>query len=66
MNGRLGIRVTCNRGLPCRETYPSPGKTYVGISRFEFDGFLKDGGIEDHAYGIFDLEEDLKTIGANT
>jgi predicted HTH domain antitoxin len=34
----------------------------LGLSRFEFDGFLKDRNIYDHAYGIEDLEQDLETL----
>lgn len=31
-------------------------------SRFEFDGFLKERGIEDHAYSSEDLAEDVKAM----
>ncbi|WP_419804367.1 UPF0175 family protein [Terriglobus sp.] len=34
----------------------------LGMSRFEFDGFLNSRHIEDHAYGVEDLEQDLQTI----
>jgi len=34
----------------------------LGLSRFGFDGFLKDRNIYDHAYGIEDLEQDLKSL----
>lgn len=34
----------------------------LGISRFEFDGFLKARNIYDHAYGIEDLEQDRETL----
>jgi predicted HTH domain antitoxin len=36
----------------------------LGLSRLEFDGFLKERGIRDHAYGIEDLLEDQKTLDA--
>ena len=34
----------------------------LGLSRFEFDGFLKNRGIQDHAYDVGDLEEDLEAL----
>jgi len=33
------------------------------MTRFEFDGFLKDRGIYDHAYSVEDLGRDLETLG---
>jgi predicted HTH domain antitoxin len=32
------------------------------ISRFEFDALLKRGYVEDHAYDVEDLEQDLETL----
>ena len=34
----------------------------LGISRFEFDGFLKERNIFEHAYGNDDLEHDWETL----
>lgn len=34
----------------------------LGLSRFEFDGFLKERGIYDHAYDEADLAEDRQTL----
>jgi predicted HTH domain antitoxin len=34
----------------------------LGLSRFEFDGFLKERRIDDHAYDGEDLEEDCDTF----
>ena len=34
----------------------------LGLSRFEFDGFLKDRNVYDHEYDAEDLEEDLETL----
>ena len=34
----------------------------LGLSRFEFDGFLKKRGIYDHAYDETDLAEDRQTL----
>lgn len=34
----------------------------LGFSRFEFDGFLKEREIYEHAYGVEDLEQDLETL----
>lgn len=32
------------------------------LSRLEFDAFLKSRNIEDHAYDVEDLEQDLETL----
>lgn len=34
-----------------------------GMTRFEFDAFLDDRGIYDHAYSAEDLDRDLETLG---
>jgi len=34
----------------------------LGLSRFEFDGFLKEQHIYEHAYDLEDLEEDRQTL----
>jgi predicted HTH domain antitoxin len=34
----------------------------LGLSRFEFDGFLKERHIDDHAYDLEDLEQDRETF----
>jgi predicted HTH domain antitoxin len=34
----------------------------LGMSRFEFEGFLKERQIYDHAYSVEDLEQDLETV----
>jgi predicted HTH domain antitoxin len=34
----------------------------LGLSRIEFDGFLKDGKIFDHAYDEEDLKRDEETL----
>ena len=34
----------------------------LGLSRIEFDGFLKERHIYDHAYGVQDLDEDRETL----
>jgi predicted HTH domain antitoxin len=34
----------------------------LGLSRFEFDAFLKARNIFDHAYSIDDLEQDMETL----
>jgi len=35
----------------------------LGLTRFEFDRFLVDRKIYDHAYSIGDLEQDLADLG---
>ncbi len=34
----------------------------LGMTRFEFDGFLKARNIYDHAYSTADLDRDLETL----
>jgi predicted HTH domain antitoxin len=34
----------------------------LGLSRFEFDRFLKERNIYDHAYDTEDLEQDMETL----
>ena len=36
-------------------------RTLLQMTRFEFDGFLKDRGIWEHAYSLEDLERDRET-----
>lgn len=36
----------------------------LGMDRFEFEGFLKERSIFDHAYDIVDLEHDEETLRA--
>jgi len=31
-------------------------------SRFEFERFLKERGIDDHAYSVADLDDDMETL----
>jgi predicted HTH domain antitoxin len=35
---------------------------FLGLSRFQFDGFLKERHIQEHAYGVEDLEQDQETL----
>jgi predicted HTH domain antitoxin len=34
----------------------------LGLSRFQFDGFLKQRNIYDHAYDVEDLKQDEETL----
>ena len=34
----------------------------LGISRFQFDGFLKQRNVHEHAYDIQDLDQDRETF----
>lgn len=34
----------------------------LGLSRFEFDGFLKERHIYEHAYDVEDLKADIETL----
>ena len=35
---------------------------FLGLSRFQFDGFLKQRNIYEHAYGVEDLDQDEETL----
>jgi len=35
---------------------------FLGLSRFQFDGFLKERNIYGHAYGVEDLDQDEETM----
>jgi predicted HTH domain antitoxin len=37
-------------------------RTLLGMTRFEFDGFLKDRNVWEHAYSLQDLERDRETL----
>jgi predicted HTH domain antitoxin len=37
-------------------------RTLLGLTRVEFDGFLKDCGVWEHAYSHEDLERDRETL----
>jgi predicted HTH domain antitoxin len=34
----------------------------LGLSRFQFDGFLKQRNIHEHAYSVEDLDQDEETL----
>lgn len=34
----------------------------LGLSRFEFDGFLKERNIYDHAYDVEDFAQDMESL----
>jgi predicted HTH domain antitoxin len=34
----------------------------LGMSRFEFEAFLKQRQVDDHAYDVEDLEQDIGTL----
>jgi predicted HTH domain antitoxin len=38
------------------------GRQLLGLSRFAFDGFLKERNIYEHAYSLQDLKEDEETL----
>jgi predicted HTH domain antitoxin len=35
---------------------------FLGLSRFQFDGFLKQRNIHEHAYSVEDLDQDEETL----
>jgi predicted HTH domain antitoxin len=34
----------------------------LGMGRIQFDGFLKERGVTEHAYGVEDLQQDMENL----
>jgi predicted HTH domain antitoxin len=34
----------------------------LGMGRLQFDGFLKERGVTEHAYGVEDLQQDMENL----
>ena len=59
---RVALEALAIEGYRSEKLTHYQASQLLGLSRFEFDGFLKDRNIYDHAYGIEDLEQDLETL----
>lgn len=60
--GREALETLGHRRLPLGVLTHYQASQLLGMTRFEFDAFLKARNIYDHAYGVEDLEKDLGTI----
>lgn len=57
--GREALEALAIEGYRSEKLTHHQAARLLGLNRFEFDGFLKDRNIYDHAYSIEDLERDL-------
>jgi predicted HTH domain antitoxin len=60
--GREALEALAIAGYRSGELSHYQARQLLGLSRFEFEGFLKERNIYDHAYGIEDLERDIETM----
>src|SRR5437764_1015144 len=60
--GREALEALAIEGYRAGKLSHYQASQLLGLSRFEFDAFLKQRNIEDHAYGVEDLQEDQKTL----
>jgi predicted HTH domain antitoxin len=61
--GREALESLVIEGYRCGALSHSQGSQLLGFSRFEFDAFLKERNIYDHAYDVADLKQDEETLG---
>jgi predicted HTH domain antitoxin len=60
--GREALEALAIEGYRAGALSHAQASGLLGLSRFEFEGFLKERHIYDHAYDLKDLEEDRETI----
>ena len=60
--GREALEALAIEGYRTEKLTHHQAARLLGLTRFEFDGFLKDRQIYDHAYSIEDLEHDLAEL----
>ena len=60
--GREALEALATEGYRSEKLTHHQAAQLLGMTRFEFDGFLKDHQIYDHAYSVEDLERDLETM----
>ena len=61
--GREALEALTIEGYRSEKLTHHQAARLLGLSRFEFDAFLKDRQIYDHAYSVEDLERDLADLG---
>lgn len=60
--GREALEALAIEGYRSEKLSHHQAAQLLGLTRFEFDGFLKNRQIYDHAYSVEDLERDLETM----
>jgi predicted HTH domain antitoxin len=60
--GREALEALAIEGYRSEKLTHYQAAQLLGLTRFEFDGFLKARQIYDHAYSIDDLERDMQTM----
>jgi predicted HTH domain antitoxin len=60
--GREALEALVIEGYRSQALTHYQASQLLGLSRFEFDRFLRDRNIYDHAYASEDLEQDLETL----
>ena len=61
---RKALEARAIKGYRSGELTHYQASQLLGMSRFEFESFLKDRKIYDHSYGLEDFEQDLRTLEA--
>ena len=60
--GREALEALVIQGYQAGSLSHYQASQLLGMTRFQFDGFLKDHGIPHHAYGVEDLATDRETL----
>jgi predicted HTH domain antitoxin len=60
--GREALEALAIEGYRSEKLTHHQAAQLLGLTRFEFDGFLKNHQIYDHAYSFEDLDRDLATL----
>ena len=60
--GREALEALAIEGYRSEKLTHHQAARLLGLTRFEFDGFLKDRQIYDHAYSFEDLQRDVETM----
>ena len=60
--GREALEALAIEGYRSEKLTHHEAAHLLGLTRFEFDGFLKARQIYDHAYSVEDLDRDLATL----
>ncbi len=60
--GREALEALAIEGYRAGTLSQYQASQLLGLSRFEFDGFLKERHISEHAYDVDDLQQDRETF----
>jgi predicted HTH domain antitoxin len=60
--GREALEALAIEGYRTEKLSHHQAAQLLGLTRFQFDGFLKDHRIYDHAYSAEDLQRDVETL----